>query len=143
MKNTLKRLLSSVLVVCMFSTLLCVFASARSSYYLDAYRATLTAKSGGKIVVTVNVEARAKMDELGATKIYLYESTDGVRFNLVKTYKCEDYPAMMGSGLDYYEDPVTYSGTSGNQYFAVVYCYAGDSTGHDEKSYTTAVKTAI
>lgn len=143
MKTLMKKIISGMLVVCMVSVLLCVPALARSSEYLDAYGATLTPKSGGKIVVTVDVEAVRKMDKVGASEINIYESTDGIRFDLVKTYTYGKYPAMMGSGLYYYEDPVTYNGTPGNQYFALVYCYAGDATGHDEKSYTTATKTAI
>ena len=87
----------------------------------------------------MNVEACGDMKQVGASKIVLYESSDGELFSRVDTFKYEDYPAMMGSGWDHYAVVLTYDGTPGYAYYAIVYCYAGNSTGHDEKTYTTAV----
>lgn len=136
------KILSLILLVCMASSLLCVEASARSSNYLDLYGIVLTPQSGGKIVVTVDVDGIRSMTQIGATTIFLYESTDGTDFTRIKTYKYEDYPTMMGSGKHFCEDAVTYSGVAGRYYYAIGYCYAGDSTGHDEQSYTTSVVRA-
>lgn len=143
MKRFGKRVLCGFFAICLLSTLLCSAASARSSDYIDDYRAVVTPISGGKMVVTVDVSGVGRMTQIGATTIYIYESTDNKYFTRVATYEYEDYPEMMGSGTFYCEDAVTYPGTPGNYYFASVYCYAANAKGSDEKNYTTSVKRAI
>lgn len=146
MKRFSKRFLSFIFAVCMLSSLLCTFVSAtstRSSAYLDGYCADVTPKSGGRLVVTVDVSGVGAMTKIGATKIYIYESSDNRSFSRVATYKYEDYPNMMGSGTIYYKDAITHYGTPGYYYFASVYCYAANSSGSDEKNYTTAIVQAI
>lgn len=143
MKHVGKRTVSGILAVCLISALLCTAALARSSAYLDSYRATVTPKSGGRMVVTVDVSGVGTMTEIGATTIYIYESVDNKSFTRVATYEHTDYPEMMGSGTHYYEDPVTYTGTPGYYYFASVYCYAANASGSDEKNYTTAARRAV
>ena len=142
-KGFTKRLLCSIFAICMLSCILCTFASARSSAYLDGYAATVTPKSGGRLAVTVDVSGVGSMTKIGATKIYIYESNDGVDFSRAATYKYEDYPNMMGSGTIYYKDAITHYGTPGYYYFASVYCYAENSSGSDEKNYTTSIVQAI
>lgn len=147
MKHSGKRLLCCIFAICMLSSFLCTFASAtssRSSAYLSSYCADVTPKSGGRLVVTVDVSGVGVMTKIGATKIYIYESDDGVDFSRVATYKYEDYPAMMRSNMTtYYDDAITHYGTPGYYYFASVYCYAQNSSGSDEKNYTTAIVRAI
>lgn len=138
-----RKILAMILAVCMAASLLCIGASARSSKYLDGYGIVLTPKSGGKIVITIDVDGLGRMTKIGASTIFLYESRDGVNFTRIKTYDCEDYPSMMGSGIHFCEDALTYNGVSGRYYYAIGFCYAGDSTGYDEQSYTTGVVRAI
>lgn len=137
------RILSCILLTCILSGLLCMGASARSSNYLDLYGIVLTPQRGEKIVITIDVDGVRSMTQIGATTIFLYESTNGTDFTRIKTYNYEDYPTMMGSGKHFCEDAVTYKGVAGRYYYAIGYCYAGDSTGHDEQSYTTSVVKAI
>ena len=142
MRSFKKRASSVLLVICMgISVILCKPAAAivASSEYLDWYRATLTAKSGGDIAITVSVDACGDMDKVGASEIYLYESSTGTSFHCAEIYEYSEYPTMMGSGWNYHKAPVTYKGTPGYAYYAIVYCYAGDSSGHDEKQYTTSI----
>lgn len=143
MRNFGKRILCGLLAVSLLSALLCTTAFARSSAYLDSYGATVTAKSNGKMVVTVDVSGVGTMTEIGATTIYIYESKDNKSFTRVATYEYTDYPKMMGSGTYYCEDAVTYNGKPGYYYFASVYCYAANANGSDEKNYTTSAKQAI
>lgn len=142
----MKRLLCSLLAVCMCSSLLCTAASAvepRSSDYLDSYVCAVTAKSEGEIVVTATVNAIINATEIGATDVYLYESSNGTSFTCVEHFSADDYPRMLGSGRHFNRDIVTYEGTVGKYYFAEVYVYAGNSTGGDTRVYTTAVRQAI
>lgn len=146
MKRIYKKLLCAFLAVCMLSSLLSTYAfasSTRSSAYLNSYCADVTPKSGGRLVVTVDISGVGPMTKIGASKIYIYESDDGVDFSRVATYKYENYPNMMGSGTYYFKDAITHYGTPGYYYFASVYCYAANSSGSDEKNYTTSIVQAI
>lgn len=143
MKRFGKRIFCGILTVCMLSSLLCTFASARSSAYLDGYSAHVTAKSGGLIVVTVDVSGRGSMTEIGASYIYIYESSDNQSFHQVAHYYYKTNPQMMGSGTTYYKDAITYMGEPGLYYLASVYVYAAKDGGSDEKNYTTSSVMAI
>lgn len=116
-------------------------AYARSSLYLDSYRAWLTADSNGEISVVVDVQARDYMDEVGASRIQLLESQDGGEtWTTVKIYLKSLHPEMIDTNASYYYDvPVTYAGTPGYNYYAIVTVYAGDSTGSDSRNYVTPV----
>ena len=144
MKHFGKRILCGIFTICILSGLLCSFASAntQSSAYINSYAATVTPESGGELIVTVDVSGVGYMPKIGATKIYLYESADKKSFSRVATYKYEDYPIMMGSGTYYFKDAATYYGTPNYYYYASVYCYAGNSTGGDERNYTTSIVRA-
>lgn len=144
MKRLGKRLFSGFFALVMISSLLCTAASAsvKSSAYLDSYRTVLTVKSQGTMVITVDVTAVGNKPELGAKAVYIYESTDGKSFTRIATYKCEDYPELMGSGGIFYEDVVTFQGVIGRYYYAKACVYAGDSTGGDERYCNSAVRQA-
>lgn len=148
MKRNSTRLLSSFLALCLTFSMCSSFAFAanaqpsglRSSNYLDSYLAAVTVESNGLVWVSVDVIAKKNCTEIGARDIYLYESTDGVNFTCVKTFNYLNYPYMMGSGLTYARDAVSYSGIAGRYYFANVYVYAGDSSGSASRLYTTSIK---
>lgn len=146
MKSSNKRLVSLLLTVCMFSSIFCTFASAveaRSSAYLDSYVCSVVPESGGEIWVSVAVNAVVNATMIGASDIYLYESSDNLHFTCVEHFNYEDYPDMMDSGRHFADDVVCYDGTVGRYYYARVYVYAGDSTGYDSKIYETSVRQAI
>lgn len=145
MKRIGKRFFCGMLVAAMTFSIFCTAASAsvKSSAYLDSYRATIVPESGGLIVVNVSVDGVSPMTEIGAKTIYIYESLDNKSFYRVGTYESSVYPQMMGSGMHYYEDPITYLGTPGRYYCASVWVYAANADGSDEKNYTTASKRAI
>ena len=141
MKISNKRFLGVLLSIYVFSSLLCTAASAvtvRSSNYLDSYICTVTAKSGGKIVVSAGVNAIINATQIGATEVYIYESSNDVDYTCVEEYHCEDYSNMLGSGRHFNRDVATYEGTPGKYYFAVVYVYAGNNNGGDTRRYETA-----
>ena len=146
MKTSVKRLLGVILTVSIVASLLSVAASAavvRSSNYLDAYACSVSAENNGKIEVCVEVDAIVNATEIGATEIYIYESTNGEDFTCVAEYFAEDYPEMLGSGRSYYDEPIIHRGTVGKYYYAAVYVYAGNSTGGDTRAVNTNVVRAI
>ncbi len=142
MKRLGKRVLSGIFALIMVSSLLCMSATARSSAYLDGYRAGITPKSGGKLVITVDVSGVGYMPEIGAKTIWVYESTDGKLFHRIAVYESDDYPEMMGSGSIFYEDVITFQGIVGRYYYAKAFVYAGNDTGGDERNCDTAIKQA-
>lgn len=142
----MKRLLCSLLAVCMCSTLLFTMANAadiRSSAYLDSYVCSVTPKSGGKIVVSATVNAVINATEIGATDVYIYESDNDEDYTCVEHFSSDDYSTMLGSGRHFNKDVATYQGTVGKYYLARVYVYAGNSSGGDTRVYTTASRKAI
>lgn len=94
MKTTFRRILCLVMALCLFSSMTTAFA--RSSLTLSAYSAGCAAKSGGKIAIWIDVTGTyPEMDKIGSDAIYLYESTDGTNFTIVKSFYPEDYPARI------------------------------------------------
>lgn len=144
MKFSIRKFTSLILSLCLVLAMITTFAAARSSAYLSMYSAGCNPRSGGEIAIWVDVTGtKPKMDRIGADKIYLYESTDGTNFTRVKIFKSADYPNMMVSNAnDYYKTAVTYQGTVGNYYYAVVYVYAEYNGGSDTKTYETSTKQA-
>ena len=136
MKGHRIRFLSVIATFMLISSILSsqALAVARSSKYLDAYGTYVSPVGNGKIVITIDVDALRSMTKIGATTIILYGSKDGKNFT--------DYPIMMSSGKHYYEDLFTYYGTVGYSYYVTAFCYAGDSTGYDEKPYTSIIVKA-
>lgn len=145
MKKILSRVIVfSFAVLMLISTVSAASSGVRSSYYLDSYRAWLTPVSGAKINVNVDVQAVDDMDNVGSTKIVVYESADGGdSWSKARTY----YSALEDNMLDqdtyiYYDTAVVHQGTDGYKYYAVVTVYAGDSTGSDTRDYVTPTVTA-
>lgn len=145
MKKHLLKVVSLIMVIAMcIGSVSVASAVVRSSLYLNQYRAWLSPGSDGVIYVCVDVQAVDYMDEVGASKIQIYESTDGGEtWDSVRVFMKSLYPEMvLEDEVWYYEAPVEYQGVAGRQYFAVVTAYAADSTGFDEKEYITAIVTA-
>ena len=147
MKRYLKKasalLLALSLLVVVFATP-GVSALGRSSLYLDCYSAWLTPKNNGAVAVTIDVQAVGNMDDVGATSVIIYESSDGgSTWTAVREYFSALVPDMLAHDTYmYFDTPVTHIGRPGNKYFAVITIYAGDSTGYDTREYQTTTITA-
>lgn len=137
----MKKLLSRITVFVFAMSMLVgnIFAAEQSSLYLDGYRAWLTPERGGVIDVTIDVQAVDYMDDVGALSVEIWESDDGgSSWSCVRTYDCSMYPDLLTQDdYWYYDTPISYQGTVGYKYCAVVEVYAGDSTGWDSREYQT------
>lgn len=145
MKKVFSRMILCVFAVMMLvGTVSAAADGARSSLYLDAYRAWLTPVSGAKINVNVDVQAVDYMDDVGATSIIVYESSDGGNtWSDWTGYASAMYPEMLvQDDYWYYDTAIVHEGTAGYRYYAIVTVYAGDSTGSDSKEYITPIVTA-
>lgn len=128
MKRRLLSLLCAVILLVSLST--AAYASnARASAYFGATSVRAYAKSGGKILFEVDINATHTMQEVGASEIYVYEQQDDGSWDNVYTFNMDDHPYLIetnsiGACVD-----ATYQGTVGKNYFATVACYARDSAG--------------
>lgn len=111
-------------------------ATPLSNAYINSVRASVS-KSDNTLYISFTVYGTGIMTSVGASCIKLYTS-DG---SLVKTFYSSAYPTMLGSNRGAYTGTVSYPGTSGKTYYAVVTAYAANSTGSGTENYTTGTVT--
>lgn len=100
--------------------------------YIILNSASISAESG-KVTVTFSITGTGTMTTIGASTIKIYTASG----TLVKTYY-----SQYGYNLMKYSGSVTYIGTSGTKYYAVVKFYAANSSGSGTATYTTGTVTA-
>ena len=107
----------------------------RASYYLDSYGAYVYRPGLGRAQVYFHVAGTDYMDELGALKIYLYESSDGgATWTWKKTFTHDSTSGMLSYNDDYHSGHVTYWGSSSMIYKAYV-CVWGGKNGEGDTRY--------
>lgn len=114
------------------------FAAQESSAYIVATNGYIT-YSGDNINVYFSIVGSHIMNEIGVTKILLFEQ-NGNTWTRVHTFK-SDNPAYTADMLSYNTsakaDHVTYAGDSSKNYYAILYFYAADDDGSDTIQYVT------
>ena len=108
--------------------------------YSNAYISSITgalSKSGDTLYVTFTTHGTRIMTSVGASCIKIYTS-DGT---LVKTLWSAYNPSMLGSNTYSYTGTVSYDGTDGTTYYAVITGYASYGGGSGTETYTTASLT--
>lgn len=143
----MKRIVRTVCVILVLSMMLVIPAQAetivepRGSAFFSSYVAYLYKTSSTSFQIWFDVDSNAAMmDELGASEIALYRSSDQQNWTKVKTYYMDDYPVMIDTYSFSYVDYVTYSNAwSGYYYYARVTFYAKNSTGVGERDYYTTI----
>ena len=128
MKKRLLSLLFAVLLLVSLSTA-AYAVNARASDYFGATSVRAYAKSGGKILFEVDINATHTMQEVGASEIYVYEQQDDGSWDNVYTFTMDDHPYLIETNTAGAFVDATYQGTVGKNYFATVACYARDSAG--------------
>lgn len=108
-----------------------------SSNYISTCGASISG-SNGTITVSFNITAKSKMTSLGATSVQIKNSAGAT----VKTFYSSSTSGMMGSNRTYFSGSVSYTGVSGNRYYAVVNYKATNASGSDTSSCTTGYATA-
>ncbi|MDR1159153.1 MAG: hypothetical protein LBK69_00790 [Syntrophomonadaceae bacterium] len=136
MKKRFMRMVVLVLILSMAILPATMAAEARASYYIDNCNARIAATGNGNLRINFNITGTGLMTNIGATRIDV-KNSNGLT---VKTFFSANslYSNMMGSNAYYHLSSVTYAGTSGSYYYAVVTFYAGNSTGSDTDVYMTA-----
>lgn len=119
------------------------YVSPRSNAYITRTFAMIERGEDGFLNIFFDITGKGKMDELGATTVYLYE-VDGMTERLIATfnYLTPKYADMMGGNSSYHSGNLPYNGTPGHKYYATVYFRAGNSSGSGTTSYTTSTVVA-
>ena len=136
-KKNPKRVVAFILVILLCMSVTAPMASARGSLYISSYLAYITAISNGKVVITFEIVGMGKMDEIGATTIYLYENG-----STIKTYSYSTTSGMMASNKWSHGNEITYNGVVGRTYSALVVFKSGVNGGWDNRSLDTQTVTA-
>ena len=114
----------------------------RASDYLDSYQAYIYPAGRGEIQVWFSVTADNYMDEVGALRIFIYESTDNINWTYVETFSHTENANMLVYDEVIHMDHVTYQGIRGRYYKAYVCIWAGKDGGGDTRYIWTSPKLA-
>jgi hypothetical protein len=118
-------------------------AAPYASNYINTASTGAAAAGGGKITISFAVGAASQMDDIGATYIRIYESTDNSTWTWVKDYTNNATPSLMGHNKTNHSGNVSYQGVAGRYYKAYVCLYAGKNGSGDTRNYWTASQRAV
>lgn len=138
-KKAIRTVAVIVILIMILST--ASFAVApRASRYIISKSASVIPTGSGNLTIEFSVTGSGTMTKIGASVVEVYKE-DGT---LIKTYSYTNpsYANMMGYNTFQYSSNVTYSGVSGQRYYAIVTFFAKNSNGSDSKTYTTSTVTA-
>ncbi len=117
-------------------------AGTRASDYFWYTDAWATPTGHGNFIVEFDVSTTDTMQEVGASRIVIYEQKSSGLYRTVKIFTRYNTPEMIdtNSSCNYYR--VSYSGTPGIKYYAVVTFYAKNASGSEVMNMTTRTITA-
>lgn len=135
LKKNSTRLIAILLLMALCFIPTAVFAEVPASDYICSYNAYIVADGNGKVSVWFSIDGTgAKMDEIGATKVIIYDASTG---SAVKTFLNTSTPGMLGTKKYTHTGSVTYQGTPGTSYYATAWLWAGKDGKGDSRSQTT------
>ena len=117
------------------------YAVNRASDYLNYYSAYALASSNGTVIIEFEVDGAGRMDLVGSSYVIVQEKS-GSNWVGVSTYWGSSSNGMLGENTVSHIGKVTYSGTRGKEYRAIVTVYAENSTGDDSRTIITNSVTA-
>lgn len=123
-----KRSLAFVLCVALMCCMV-IPASARASEYFHRTYVKTTNVGGGTLSIMVDLAATGTMQEVGATKVVVYEKQSNGNYEPVYTFTREAYPSLITYNRLSYITYVTYYGEPGKTYYASAAFYAKNANG--------------
>ena len=138
MKKRVPVLIFIVILLVSISTT----AHARASEYFGCTAVYATALDDGEVLIEYDIDPTHRMLECGARVISIYEGQKNSGYEIVRTYRMEDYPDMIQHDTILGDGEVTYPGTPGKDYYALVGVYAKDQYGSETIYFPTNVVTA-
>ena len=138
MKKRVPVLIFIVILLVSISTT----ALARASEYFGCTAVYATALDDGEVLIEYDIDPTHTMLECGAKMIYIYEGYNNKNFKVVDSFHMDDYPDMIQHDTIIGDGEVTYPGTPGKDYYALVGVYAKDQYGSETIYFPTNVVTA-
>lgn len=138
----MKKKIAVLAFAILLATNISGFASARASEYFGYTAVYAFALDDGEILIEYDIDPTHTMLECGARVIWIYEGQNNSGYEIVRTYRMEDYPDMIQHDTILGDGEVTYPGTPGKDYYALVGVYAKDQYGSETIYFPTNVVTA-
>lgn len=127
-----KRIFSVILCLVLVFTM-AISASARASEYFHRTYTSATHIGNGTLRIKVDLAATGTMQEVGATKVVVYEKNSNGDYESVYTFTRELYPNLITYNRLSYVTYVTYYGETGTSYYVSVAFYAKNAYGSQTK----------
>lgn len=140
MKHKTFRFVTLVLTCALlFATFSPALASTnRASDYFSYTDVWATRLGNGKFAIEFDINSTHTMQQLGATKIVIWEQQNDGTYDSVKTFSS----GLMDTNTTSAYGIVTYQGTSGVKYYATAALYAKNSSGSETLYSSTNIFTA-
>ena len=119
-----------------------VAAPNRSSDYIDSYAASSNTGAKREVVISYDTVATNYMEWVGVAHIVIQEK-NGSTWRGVTTYWGSVANGMIVTNAITHSGSISYNGTSGKQYRAVVTFYAGDADDDTHGDYRTKTTNTV
>lgn len=143
MKKHMKKLTMFLLAALMVLGSIMPAASAaqtKASTYFKSPTIGISAQGSGKVKVSFTIRANQTMDTLGASYITIWEKQSSGAYKQVKIFTRAD--GIMSSNTASASGSVTYSGTAGTKYYAIINFYTTLGDDSEAEAYQTSTVTA-
>lgn len=114
---------------------------ARASDYFWFTDAWVTPTGHGNFILEFDVSTTDTMQEVGASRIVIYEQQSNGLYKTVKIFTRYNTPDMIDTNSSCNCCRVSYSGTSGTKYYAVITFYAQNASGSETLNMNTKIIT--
>lgn len=140
MKKHIRLVALVLILVLALSGMACAAHEEEFTPYSNAYISSMTAglsKSGDTLYVTFTVRGTGTMTSIGASCVKIYTSSG----SLAKTFWSAYNSSMLASNQGIHTSTLSYDGTDGTTYYAVITGYASKGGGSGTETYTTGTLT--
>ncbi len=112
------------------------------SLYIANYNGSVVAAGNGRLQLHFRVTGTEQLDEIGVTRIMVFESTNNQNFTWKKTYLSHNYDNMMIDNSIYNFSYVTYDGIVGRYYKCHITVEGSKNDQEDVRSFWTSATQA-
>lgn len=141
-RTSLFRITALLLIIMLLCPVLITAAEPRASLYLSSYQAYPYSAGLGKIQIYFDVLGVTTLDDIGAIRLSIYESTDQINWTLKATHTNDTTPSMLGHNTYVYASHVDYQGVVGRYYKAYICIWGGKDGDGDTRYFWTGIKKA-
>lgn len=145
MKTATRRIFSFLASFILVFSVMVPMANAvglRASNYFASTAIIVTPTGSGNLVLEIDVNATRTMQEVGASKIIVYEQQSNGKYAAVKTFTRDNTSSLITKNDAFAYARVSYHGKVGVNYYALAAFYAKNSRGSETLYDNSKVVTA-